>query len=145
MTEMKPEDFKALFDGFDPSQYEGETEQRWGNSDAYRQSRERTRRYLQADWEQIRAEGEEVSARYLTLMDAGLPPESAQAHAAAEAHRAYFTRWFYDASPEMMAGLAQLWAEDARFTQSIDRARAGLAAYQSAAVQAWAGAQEARP
>lgn len=31
-----------------------------------------------------------------------------------------------------------MWVEDPRFTESIDRARAGLAAYQSAAAVSWA-------
>ena len=29
---------KDLFDGFDPAQYEGEVQERWGESDAYRES-----------------------------------------------------------------------------------------------------------
>lgn len=142
-SRMKTEDMKTLFDGFEPAQYEEEAEQRWGDSDAYRQSRERTRRYGKADWERIKAEGEALNARYLALMDAGAAPDSEEARAAAEAHRAYFSRWFYDASAEMMAGLAQMWVEDERFTRNIDRARPGLAAYQSAAVLAWASSQGA--
>jgi len=42
----------------------------------------------------------------------------------------------------MMRGLAQMWVTDERFTQRIDRTRPGLAAYQSAAVTAWADAQD---
>lgn len=42
----------------------------------------------------------------------------------------------------MMRGLAQMWVADERFTRNIDRARPGLAAYQSAAVIAWADAQD---
>lgn len=142
-TTMNTNELGTLFGGFDPAQYEEEAGQRWGESDAYRQSRERTRRYGKADWERLKAEGEELGARYLALMDAGASPESGEARAAAAAHRAYFSRWFYDASAEMMVGLAQMWVEDERFTRNIDRARPGLAAYQSAAVLAWASSQGA--
>ncbi|MFD1729913.1 TipAS antibiotic-recognition domain-containing protein [Deinococcus malanensis] len=55
--------------------------------------------------------------------------------------RAYFQRWFYNASPDMMRSLALMWIQDERFTHNIDRARPGLAAYQSSAVTAWAGSQ----
>jgi len=33
-TPMQPEDFKQLFDGFDPSAYEAEAQARWGDTDS---------------------------------------------------------------------------------------------------------------
>ena len=120
---------------------EPEVQERWGDTDAYRQSAERTRRYTRADWTRIKAEGEALNAQYPALMDRGGSPTSTEAQAVAAEHRAYFQRWFYDPSVEMMRGLAALWVQDERFTRNIDRARSGLAAYQSAAVTAWADAQ----
>lgn len=138
---MTNEMINEVFDGFDQSQYEPEVQQRWGGTDAYRQSAERTRRYSKADWEKIKAEGAVLSGRYVALMDAGVPAASPEAAAVAEAHRAYFHKWFYDCSPQMLKGISDLWVNDERFTRNIDKARAGLAAYQHAAVQAWADAQ----
>lgn len=134
---MTREDLKAAFEGFDPAAYEAEAQARWGDTDAYRQSAERTRRYGPAEWENVKLGLRAVEARYLALMDAGHPPDSAEARGAVTEHAAYFRRWFYDPTPDLLRGLAQLWVEDARFTRNIDRARPGLAAYQSAAVLAW--------
>jgi DNA-binding transcriptional MerR regulator len=39
-AEMDP---KQLFDGFDPAQYEAEAEQRWGSSEAFKESARRTK------------------------------------------------------------------------------------------------------
>src|SRR5262245_8064974 len=50
---MKPEDVKSLFDGFDPAQYEAEAEERWGNTDAYKESQKRVKRYGKAEWDAI--------------------------------------------------------------------------------------------
>lgn len=108
---------------------------------AYRQSAARTARYRKEDWEAIRAEMDALNARYLATMRAGHAPESAEAQAIAAAHHAHIGRWYYDASPAMMLNLAQMWVDDERFRRNIDRAGAGLAAYQSAAVTAWAGAR----
>ena len=140
---MTREELKELFGGFDHSQYREEVQERWGDTGAYRQSRERTRRYTKADWEGLKAEMEAINARYVALMDAGTPPGSPEAAAVAAAHRAHFDRWYYDCSPQMLRGVSNMWVEDERFTRNIDARKPGLAAYQHAAVQAWAGQGEA--
>ncbi len=137
---MTKDELKELFDGFDPAEHEAEARGRWGETDAYRQSAARTGRYGRADWEAVRAEMDALSARYLTLMRADTPPDSPQARAVAADHHAHISARYYDASPEMMCGLAQMWVADERFRRNIDRAGEGLAAYQSAAVLAWAQA-----
>lgn len=140
---MQSEDFREVFGGYDPADHEAEVQTRWGDSDAYRQSAERTRRYTGADWQTIRGEMDAINARYLGAMRAGLSAGSAEAQAIAADHHAHLERWFYDAPPTMLRGLAQLWSSDERFQQNIDQAGAGLAAYQTAAVTAWADAQQA--
>src|SRR6185295_4736020 len=49
-------DMKQIFDGFDPSKYEEEARQRWGETDAYKESMKRTSRYMADDWKAIQAE-----------------------------------------------------------------------------------------
>ncbi|WP_394649102.1 TipAS antibiotic-recognition domain-containing protein, partial [uncultured Deinococcus sp.] len=86
-----------------------------------------------------KAEMEALNARYVALMDAGTPPGSPEAAAVAQAQRDHFDRWYYYCSPQMLRSVSNLWVEDERFTRNIDALRPGLAAYQHAAVQAWAG------
>ncbi|WP_425147802.1 MerR family transcriptional regulator [Deinococcus sp.] len=138
-TPMTKQEMKELFGGFDPGEYEQEVQQRWGDTDAYKQSMARTKSYTKADWQQIKAEADGISQQFVALMDAGVSPESVQAQAVAAQHRAHLERWFYDCPPAMYAGLSELWVNDPRFTKNIDKARSGLAAYQRAAVQAWVG------
>jgi len=45
----RAEMFGDLFDGFNPDDYEDEVVERWGETDAYEQSAERTKRYTKAD------------------------------------------------------------------------------------------------
>ena len=54
----------------------------------------------------------------------------------AERHRAHITKWFYDRTPEIHAGLGQPYVADPRFTASIDETAPGLASYLSAAIAA---------
>lgn len=129
--------FGELFDGFDPAEYEEEVEERWGDTDAYRQSMERTKRYTKADWEQIKLENEAYLAKYTAAMDAGLPANSPEALAAAAEHHAHLEKWFYDAPLEMFGCLADMWVGDPRFKKNIDKIHEGLAQYQHDAVKAW--------
>lgn len=140
--QMTKDELKEIFEGFDHRDYEAEVQERWGDTEAYRQSAARTKHYTKADWAQVKAEADALAGRYIALMEAEIPADSPQAAEVAEAHRAHFHRWFYDCSAEMLRGVSSLWVSDDRFTRNIDRKKAGLAAYQYAAVQAWANTQK---
>ena len=135
-TRMTNEEMLEVFGDFDPSQYEEEARQRWGDTEAYRESARRTSRYSKADWQQIGREGAEINAGFLALMEAGTPAADAAATEVAERHRAYISKWFYECSPEIHAGLGQMYVADPRFTENIDRAGPGLARYMSEAIAA---------
>jgi len=136
---MTNEEMLEVFGGFDPSRYEEEVKQRWGDTEAYRESSRRTSRYTKADWERIKQEGAEINDAFLALRRAGVPATSPEAGQVAERHRAHISRWFYECTPEIHAGLGQMYVADPRFTGSIDRAGPGLAAYMSQAIAARAG------
>jgi len=54
----------------------------------------------------------------------------------AEEHRAHITKWFYDCTPEIHAGLGSMYVTDSRFKDNIDKAGDGLAQYLSDAIAA---------
>jgi DNA-binding transcriptional MerR regulator len=124
---------RALFDGFDHAE---EAEQRWGDTESYKESARRTKRYGKAEWDAIRSEGDAVFARFAELMAEGAAPADARVRDAVIAHRDHITRWFYPCSVEMQRGLAEMFVADVRFTQNIDRVAAGLARYIHAAITA---------
>ena len=133
---LNPEEMFEVFGDFDPAEHEAEAQERWGDTDAYRESRRRTSSYGKADWLQIKAESEEVVARLLRAMQEGLAPTSTEAMDAAEAHRAGISRWFYDCDYAMHRGLADMYVADPRFTAHYDDKAPGLAAYVHDAVHA---------
>jgi DNA-binding transcriptional MerR regulator len=133
---MTSEEMLEVFGGFDPAEYEDEARERWGDTEAYRESARRTTAYTRADWEQLSREGAEIDAAFVALMQAGTPPDSPPARAVAERHRAHISKWFYPCTPEIHAGLGQMYLADPRFTRNIDRATPGLAAYMAQAIAA---------
>ena len=125
-SEGESMDMKQIFGGFDPAQYEQEAEQRWGDTDAYKESVERTKRYTEDDWKRFAAEQSSVYADLAAAMSAGKKPSDADVLHAAERHRLLIDRWFYPCSVAMHLGLAGLYENDARFSANIDKYGDGL-------------------
>jgi DNA-binding transcriptional MerR regulator len=133
----------SMFKDFDPTQYEDEARERWGHTDAYRESARRTAKYGPPEWAQIRAEADGVVAQFAALMHEGEGAEGELAQAVAERHRQHISRWFYPVSTGMHRKLAEMYIADPRFTASYEQAAPGLAAYVRDAILANADAQEA--
>jgi DNA-binding transcriptional MerR regulator len=136
-------DAKDLFEGFDPARYEAEAERRWGHTEAFAESRRRTKRYTPDDWKRHAAEQAAVYADAAALLKAGRAPDSPEATDVAERHRLLIDRWFYPCAPAMHVGLADLYESDARFAANIDQHGAGLTTFLAAAIRA--NAARARP
>jgi MerR family transcriptional regulator, thiopeptide resistance regulator len=138
---LTPEERFEVFGDVDPDRYEEEVQERWGETDAYKESERRTSSYGKDDWLRIKAEQEEVNGRFAEAMRAGAPADSEQAMDAAEAARQVISRWFYQCPPEMHAGLGRMYVEDERFAATYEAVAPGLAQYVSTAVQANAARQ----
>ena len=132
-------DMKDIFDGFDPARYEQEAEQRWGDTDAYKESIKRTKRYTAEDWETFAAEQSAIYADAVAAMKAGKQPSDEAAMDIAERHRLLIDRWFYPCPAAMHTGLASLYENDARFAMNIDKFGDGLTAFLVEAIRANAG------
>jgi DNA-binding transcriptional MerR regulator len=126
---LTPEERFEVFGEHDPEEHADEARDRWGDTDAYRQSQQRTARYTKDDWLRIKAEAEGVTQRFAELFAAGAPADGPDAAAAVRAHRDHITRWFYDLPPEGQRGLAAMYVEDDRFRRHYDDRAPGLAQY----------------
>jgi MerR family transcriptional regulator, thiopeptide resistance regulator len=93
-----------MFEGFDPSEYEDEVRERWGHTDAYRESARRSQAYGEREWDAIRGESEQIVADFAALLRAGEPATAPAARELAERHRQQISRWFYPCSYEMHCG-----------------------------------------
>ena len=131
-----PEEMKELFgDGF-KDEYQQEAQERWGETDAWKQSAARTKRYTKADWEQVKAEMDAVNAAFVAAMAAGEPATSEAAMDAAEQHRRHIADRFYDLDHGFHRGLADMYVADPRFTRTYEDVAPGLAQYVHDAIYA---------
>ncbi|GAB3062723.1 MerR family transcriptional regulator [Intrasporangium mesophilum] len=137
-----PEEMKELFgDGFS-DEYQQEAQERWGETDAWKQSAERTRRYTKSDWEEVKAEMEAAHAAFVRAKRSGQPPTSEAAMDAAEQHRLHIHNRFYDLSPDFHRNLADMYVADPRFTKTYEDLEEGLAQYVRDAIHANADRQQ---
>ena len=130
------EDLKEIFgDGF-KDEYQAEAQERWGETGAWKQSAKRTQGYTVADWEQIKAETEQLGEQMVAAKRSGEPATSEAAMEAAEAARQHLSRWFYDCSPQFHRNLGDMYVADPRFTKTYEDQEPGLAQYTRDAIHA---------
>lgn len=130
-------------DGF-RDEYQAEAEDRWGQTDAWRQSAARTKRYTKDDWLEVKAETDEINAAYVAALRAGLAPDSAAAMEIAERARRQIDDRFYDCPPEFHRCLGEMYIADPRFTATYDELASGLARFVRDAIVANADRAQSR-
>lgn len=133
---MSDEDMFEVFGDFDPKQYEDEVQQRWGDTDAYKESARRTKRYTKADWQRFKDEDEARMERMVALFDEGVSAVDERAMDVAEEARLMIDGWFYPCSKEMHVNLGEMYIADPRFTAFYDKRREGLALWFRDAIRA---------
>ena len=140
---LTPEERFEVFGDFNPDDHAAEVEERWGKTDAYRESQRRVSRYTKADWQRITAQGQAAIEQVVAAMNARKPADSPEAMAGAEAHRQQITDAFYECTYEIHVGLAEMYIADPRFTATYEKIAPGLAQYLHDAIKANAARQPA--
>ncbi|MER5393467.1 MerR family transcriptional regulator [Saccharopolyspora sp. NPDC002686] len=134
--DLTQEEKFELFGDFDPDDHAEEAEQRWGGTDAYRQSQQRMRSFTKQDWQRFTAEQREIEQRLAEAKRADAAPDGEQAMDLAEQHRQHITRWCYDCTYEIHRGLGDMYVADERFTAHYEQTEPGLADYIRTAIHA---------
>jgi DNA-binding transcriptional MerR regulator len=109
-------------------EYAVEAEERWGQTDAWKQSQQRVSTFSKQDWIAIKAEGDALLADLAHAKRGGVEPGSAEANELAARHRASIER-FYDCGDEMQRNLVEMYLADERFTRYYDDVEPGLAQF----------------
>jgi DNA-binding transcriptional MerR regulator len=135
---------RELFDGFDPADHEQEAEQRWGESEAWAESKRRTKQYGPDDWRQMKAEADVINRELAQLLASGDPADGEAARALAERHRLHIDRWFYPCEPSMHVGLGRMYLADDRFAANYEKYAVGLTRFLVTAIEANAAARSGR-
>jgi MerR family transcriptional regulator, thiopeptide resistance regulator len=126
---LTPEEQFEIFGTNKLAEYAEEAEQRWGDTEAWKQSQRRTAAYTKEDWIAIKAEADASIAGFAEAIRAGEPANGTVAMDLAEAHREHISRWFYDCGYDMHRGLAELYVSDPRYIAEYDKIERGFSGY----------------
>lgn len=133
---MNDNELRALFgDTFDES-WATEAEERWGDTEAWAESRRRAASYTQDDWEQAKSEQDEITGALFAALRRGEAASSPAAMDAAEAQRVHIDRWYYSLDHDFHRHLGDLYAQDPRFAATYDDVEPGLACFVRDAIHA---------
>lgn len=140
-THMDKEELFEVFGDFDPADYQQEAEERWGDTEAYKESARRHAKMTKDEWKAMKAESDALEAALATAMAEGRSPEDVAVQELVERHRLSIERW-YPCSPETHANLGEMYVADARFMKHYDDVRPGLAMFLRDAIRAAADSAE---
>ena len=116
-------------------QYEDEAKQRWGDTDAYKQSQAKTAGYSKEKWNDVLAGMNGVFARFAECKNGGESADSKTAQRLVKKLQDYITANFYHCTDDILAGLGQMYVCDERFKNNIDRNGEGTAEFVAEAIK----------
>ena len=95
-----------------------EARRRWGGSDTWRQSEERTNRHTDQDWDDIRGRWDADMRAIVADMPKGIGSPQVQGHIAG--YRDWL-RNFYEPNDDIFRGLATMFVDDDRYAGTFRR------------------------
>ena len=113
-------------------EYKEEAKERWGDTDAYKESNRKTSKYGKEDWEEISKDSARIYKGFADNMDKEVSSPEVQ-HFVQEWQN-HITKYFYNCTKEILAGLGEMYVADERFTKNIDKYGEGLAEFMSKAI-----------
>ena len=114
------------------NKYAEEVRQRWGSTDAYKESQQRN-----TDFSQAASLLDAVFEEFAELDRSGISPDDEAAKIQVEKLQRCITDNFYTCTNEILAGLGQMYAADVRFKTNIDKHGEGTAEFVSQCIKSY--------
>lgn len=116
-------------------QYEDEAKQRWGNTDAYKESQAKTAGCSKEKWNDVLDGMNGVFAEFAESKKCGESADNGTAQLLVKKLQDYITENFYHCTDDILAGLGQIYVCDERFKSNIDRHGEGTAEFVSETIK----------
>ena len=120
-------------------QYEDEAKQRWGDTDAYKESQAKTADYSKDKWNDVLGGLNGVFAEFTACRNGGDSADSETAQQLVKKLQDYITAHFYHCTNDILSGLGQMYVCDERFKQNIDSHGEGTAEFVFEAIKIHCG------
>ena len=114
--------------------YENESRERWGNTDAYREHEQKTENYTKEKWAEANDGLMAIFAEFAARKNSGASVDSNEVQALVAKLQAHITANYYTCTDEILAGLGKMYACDEPFKKNIDKYGEGTAEFVSKAI-----------
>lgn len=115
--------------------YDKEVQGRFGNTDAYKEYKQKTADYTKDKWQGVNDGLNVALTKFGKCMNNGYAAVSDEAQALVKELQAYITENYYTCTKEILAGLGQMYVADERFKNNIDKNGEGTAEVISEAIK----------
>ena len=117
--------------------YKTETRERWGDTDAYRESEQKTKNYTKEKWAEANDGLMAIFAEFATLKKNGVGADSAEAQSLVAKLQSHITANYYTCTDDILTGLGKVYVADERFKNNIDKYGEGTAEFASKAIDTY--------
>lgn len=111
------------------NQYANEALNRWGDTDAYKESVQRMAGYSEDDWRELSGGMDAILDGFAKLNARGVAADHQKPRLQVRKLQQFITERMYPCTDEILAELGQMYVTDERFTKNIDKHGEGTAAY----------------
>ena len=114
---------------------EKEAREKWGQTQAYQEYEEK--HYNRQATDGLATGMDRIMEDFALCMQQGETPDSAQAQSLVKKLQNYISEHYYHCTNEILAGLGQMYVQDARFKKNIDKHADGTAEFISEAIKVY--------
>ncbi len=138
-TSMHDDELYDAFKDEEQKQYAAEVKERWGRTEAYRQSQERLKKMTKADMAKLKKDADVFMKVVAETMPKGAT--SPEFQKLIDEHYNSLRTW-YEPNLELYRGLAEMYIQDPRFTAYYEKYAEGLAKVMHDGMIAYCDARE---
>lgn len=135
---------KLTMNVFDNSEFEAQRElyakqakEKWGKTDAYKESAEKTKDYSKEKWSDVNEGMSALMAEFAECKNSGNTSDSDRAQALVKKWQDYITENYYTCTNEILAGLGVTYTADERFRANINKHGDGTAEFMADAIKVY--------
>ena len=118
-------------------QYEVEAKQRWGETDAYKEHKQKTANYSKDKWQEVNDGLMTIFAKFAECKQNGNTADLDDAQALVKELQTYITENYHTCTKDILAGLGQMYVADERFKNNINKNGNGTAEFVSKAIESY--------
>lgn len=115
--------------------YAKEVQEKWGTLDAYQENIQKTNKYSKEDWAEVIKESYKIMKKFAQHL--GDTTDSKEVQKLVEEWKEHITKYHYNCTDEILAGLGEIYIADERFVKNMDKFGEGTAKLMSDAIKVY--------